>query len=179
MRLKEKYNQIVPKLSEKLGKKNLLAIPRITKVVINAGIGKFKDDKGLIESVIKDISLIAGQKANPTRAKKAISNFKIRAHDVVGVSVTLRGPRMWAFLDKLINIALPRVRDFRGVKKTSFDQKGSYTLGLREHVVFPEINPNTVDKIKSLEITIVTTSRNKEESFVLLEALGMPFEKGK
>lgn len=179
IRLKERYNkQIINELKKELGRDNLMSLPKIKKVVINTGIGKFKDDKGLIASVEKDIALIAGQKGGQKTAKKSISDFKIRQGDIVGVSVTLRGDRMWYFLDKLFNIVLPRVRDFKGLNPKSFDGNGNYTLGLKEHTVFPEINPNTVDKIKSLEITIATSAKNDEEARILLEKLGMPFEKG-
>lgn len=176
--LKEKYDKEIAKdLAKELGRKNPMALPRIKKVIINTGIGRFKDDKSMIESVVKDITMIAGQKPMKNPAKKSISNFKIRQGDIVGISVTLRGERMWNFLEKIFNIVLPRVRDFKGLSKKSFDGAGSYTFGLKEHTVFPEINPNTVDKIKSLEVTISTTAKNKQETYLLLEKLGMPFEK--
>lgn len=177
-RLKELYKkEIIKKLILKLGRKNVLSLPRVTKIVVNSGIGKFKDDKGLIEGAVKDIALITGQKPTLRRARISISNFKVRANEVIGVSVTLRGDKMWVFLDKLLNIVLPRVRDFKGLSKKSFDGAGNYSLGLREHTVFPEINPNTVDKIKSLEVTIVTSSKKDNEALKLLTELGVPFAK--
>ncbi len=177
VRLKEKYNKIIKDLATEIQKDNVMALPRITKVVINAGVGKIKDDKNLVSSFEKDITLIAGQKPVRRTAKKSISNFKVRQGDTVGISVTLRGERMWFFLDKLISIALPRVRDFRGISKKSFDGHGNYSLGVKEHTVFPEINPNTVDKIKSFEVSIVTSSDSDEDALKLLTKLGMPFEK--
>lgn len=178
IRLKEKYNkEIIAQLKKELKKDNVMSIPKLTKVVINSGIGKFKDDKGLVASCEKDIALIAGQKPTLRKAKKAISDFKLRQKDLIGVTVTLRGDKMWFFLDKLFNVVMPRVRDFKGLRKTSFDGNGNYSLGLSEHTVFPEINPNTVDKIKGLEISIVTSTNDDEEAFSLLEKLGLPFEK--
>ncbi|OGC50463.1 50S ribosomal protein L5 [candidate division WWE3 bacterium RIFCSPHIGHO2_01_FULL_40_23] len=177
-RLKEKYkNQILKELSKELGRKNHMSLPKIKKVVVNMGIGRFKDDKGLIATCEKEFALICGQKPRLRSAKKSISNFKVRQGDVIGMSATLRGDKMWVFLDKLLNIVLPRVRDFRGVSKKAFDGNGNYTLGLKEHTVFPEINPNTVDKIKSLEVTIATSGGSNEETYLLLSKLGMPFEK--
>lgn len=178
IRLKEKYNnEIIKELSTEFGRTNPMSLPHVLKVVVNMGIGKFKDDKGLIESVKKDISLICGQSPKLGIARKSISNFKVRQGEIVGLSVTLRGDRMWLFLDKLLNIVLPRVRDFKGVSKKSFDGNGNYTFGLKEHTVFPEINPNTVDKIKSLEVTIATSAKNNEEAYSLIAKLGMPFER--
>jgi large subunit ribosomal protein L5 len=177
IRLKDKYNKIIKELASDIKEDNVMALPRITKVVINSGVGKIKDDKNLVASIEKDITLIAGQKPMRRAAKKSISNFKVRQGDVVGISVTLRGERMWFFLDKLISVALPRVRDFRGVSKKSFDGHGNYSLGIKEHTVFPEINPNTVDKIKSFEVSIVTSSDSDEAALQLLTKLGMPFEK--
>ncbi len=177
IRLKDKYNKIIKELATEIKEDNVMALPRISKVVINSGVGKIKDDKNLVASIEKDITLIAGQKPMRRAAKKSISNFKVRQGDVVGISVTLRGDRMWFFLDKLISVALPRVRDFRGVSKKSFDGHGNYSLGVKEHTVFPEINPNTVDKIKSFEVSIVTSSDSDESALQLLTKLGMPFEK--
>lgn len=177
IRLKEKYNKIIKDLGKDLNKTNVMALPKIVKVVINAGVGKIKDDRNLVASVEKDITLIAGQKPVKRTAKKSISNFKLRQGDLVGISVTLRGDRMWFFLDKLFSIALPRVRDFRGLSKKSFDGHGNYSLGIKEHTVFPEINPNTVDKIKSFEVTIVTSTSSDKEALELLTKLGTPFEK--
>ncbi len=178
VRLKELYKkEIIKKLVTKLGRKNVLSLPRITKIVVNSGIGKFKDDKGLIEGVVKDIAAITGQKPTLRRAKQSISNFKVRENEVIGVSVTLRGDKMWMFLDKLLNVVLPRVRDFKGLSRKSFDGAGNYSLGLREHTVFPEVNPNTVDKIKSLEVTIVTSCKKDNEALELLTELGVPFSK--
>ncbi len=178
IRLKEKYKkEIVPVLTKDLGRSNILSLPRVVKVVVNFGIGRFKDDKGLIESTKKDITVICGQKPQVRHAKKAISNFKLRKGDIIGMSVTLRGDRMWAFLDKLFNIVLPRVRDFKGLSKKAFDGSGNYTIGLTEHTVFPEVNPNAVDKIKSLEVTIVTNAKNNNEGELLLLGLGLPLQR--
>ncbi|MBI4091547.1 50S ribosomal protein L5 [candidate division WWE3 bacterium] len=177
-RLKQKYEkEIVPELVKELGVKTVMSVPKIKKIVINSGVGRFRDDKGLLESTVRDVGQISGQKPTFRSAKKSISNFKVRQGDVVGVTVTLRGERMWTFLDKLFSIVLPRVRDFKGLRRSSFDGSGNFTIGLKEHTVFPEINPNTVDKIKNLEVTIVTSAKNNEEAFKLLSKLDAPFEK--
>ena len=177
LRLKELNKKIIKELEKELGRKNPMSLPKITRVVLNSGIGKYKDDKNLLESIQKDLTLISGQKPVLRHAKKSISNFKVREGEPIGISVTLRGDRMWQFMDKFFNVVLPRVRDFRGLSPKSFDGNGNYTVGLKEHAVFPEINPNTMDKVKSLEVTFVTSTRIDKEGRMLLEKLGMPFAK--
>lgn len=177
-RLKEKYiNEVVPALMEKFKYKNIMEVPKVEKIVLNMGIGDAKDNPKSLEVAVEELTLIAGQRAVVTRAKKAISNFKIRAGMPVGARVTLRGERMYDFLDKLMNIALPRVRDFRGVSNTSFDGRGNYSLGIREQLIFPEIDYDKVDRVRGLDIAIVTTAKTDEEAKALLELLGMPFKK--
>lgn len=177
-RLKEKYvNEVVPALMEKFKYKNIMEVPRIEKVVLNMGIGDAKDNPKSLEAAIEELTLIAGQKAVVTRAKKAISNFKIRAGMPVGARVTLRGERMYDFLDKFMNIALPRVRDFRGVSSTSFDGRGNYSIGIREQLIFPEIDYDKIDRVRGLDISVVTTAKTDEEAKALLELMGMPFKK--
>lgn len=151
----------------------------LEKIVVNMGVGKALEDPKYLESAMEDLAVITGQKPVSRSAKKAVSGFKVRAGDVVGLAVTLRGRRMEDFVKKLVGIVLPRLRDFRGLSHRSFDGHGNYSLGIPEHTVFPEIDPNKVSKIKSLEITIVTTAKNDEEGFKLLQTLGMPFEKGR
>lgn len=176
-RLKERYQkEIVPKLMKELDLKNPLAAPKVEKIVLNMGVGRATQDKKLLESAAHDLSLISGQKPKVTAAKKSEAGFKLRKGQKIGLVVTLRRERMWNFLDKLVSIVLPRTRDFRGLKKQAFDGRGNYTLGVREHTAFPEIDPNTVDQIKSLEVTIVTTAKNDEEGHRLLKELGMPFQ---
>lgn len=176
--LKEKFNTvIIPALKEKLNIKNVNAVPKIEKIVVNVGIGKLKDNKSAVESYIKDLTAITGQAPSKRQATKAISNFKLRQGEVIGLTITLRGQLMWAFLEKLLNTVLPRTRDFDGISVKSFDQKGNYSLGINDHTVFPEIDTNRVDLIKNLQINIVTNARNKEESFTLLQELGFPFKK--
>ena len=178
-RLSEIYkSKVQPKLMKDLGLTNILAVPRVEKVIVAAGIGKFKDDPKLIESAVADLTTITGQNPKITKAKIAISAFKLRANDVVGLVVTLRGEKMWSFLDKLMSIVLPRVRDFRGVEKSSFDGRGNLNLGFPEHTVFPEIDANKVDKLKSLGVTIVTSAGSNERGTLLLSDLGFPFRKG-
>lgn len=172
--------QIVPALQAELGLRNHLAVPRLEKIVINVGVTEPPDPrarKAVIENVAQQISLIAGQKAQITKANKAISAFKLRQGDPVGVMVTLRGGQMWNFLQRLLIIALPRVKDFRGVSQTAFDGHGNYSLGLEEQLVFPEINYDTIDRIRSLQITLVTSAQTDEAARVLLRHLGMPFTK--
>ena len=178
--LKEKFDKtIVPVLKEKLKLSNVNAVPKIEKVVVNAGIGKLKDNKNAVESYIKDLTIITGQAQSKRQAKKAISNFKLRKGEVIGLTITLRGKLMWGFLEKLLNTVLPRTRDFDGISVKSFDQKGNYSLGINDHSVFPEVDTNRVDMVKNLQINIVTNARNKEESFTLLKELGFPFKKTK
>lgn len=177
-RLKEKYdNEVVNYLLEKFEYKSIMEVPKLEKVVINIGLGEAKDNPKSLESAIEDLTLISGQKPVVTTAKKSIANFKLREGNKIGVKVTLRGERMYDFLDKLMNIALPRVRDFRGVKSTSFDGRGNYALGLKEQLIFPEIEYDKVDAIRGMDISVVTTARTDEEAKAFLEKMGMPFEK--
>lgn len=177
-RLKEKYtNEVVSALMERFQYKNIMEVPRLEKVIINMGIGEARDNPKLLESAVKELELVAGQKPIITRAKKSIANFKLREGMKVGTKVTLRGDRMYNFLDKFINIALPRVRDFRGVSDTSFDGRGNYALGIKEQLIFPEIEYDMVDTIRGLDIVIVTTAKTDEEARVFLEKMGMPFKK--
>lgn len=176
--LKERYVQEVsPALQESLNLSNPMEIPRLMKVVVNVGVGEALDETKALDAAVNDITQITGQRPVVTKARKSIANFKLREGRAIGVKVTLRGQRMWAFLDRLMNIALPRVRDFRGVSPNSFDGRGNYTLGLREQLVFPEIDYDSVDKVRGLEVTIVTTARNDDEGRQLLDMLGMPFRK--
>ena len=173
-RLKQKYmDDVVPKLKTKLGVSNHMRLPRIVKVVLNMGIAASKKDA--ITKLVEDLGKIAGQKPVQTKARKSISNFKVREGMVVGAKVTLRGDRMFEFLDKLISAALPRIRDFRGLSPTGFDGRGNYTLGLKEQTVFPEIDPNNVTVTQGMDVTIVTTARNNDEAREMLKLLGMPF----
>ncbi|NLJ84369.1 MAG: 50S ribosomal protein L5 [Halanaerobiaceae bacterium] len=168
-------DEIVPKLVEKFNYESVMAVPKVDKIVLNVGLGEAKDNQKLLDSVVEEISLITGQKPVVTRAKKSVSNFRLREGMPVGVKVTLRGELMWEFLYKLINITLPRIRDFRGLSPKSFDGRGNYNLGIREQIVFPEINIDRVEKIHGLEITIVTTAETDEEAYELLKLMGMPF----
>ena len=175
-RLKEKYlKEIVPGLKEKFQYKSIMQVPKIEKICINKGIGAAVADKKLIDVGIEEISTIAGQKAVPTKSKKDISNFKLRKDQAIGVRVTLRGDRMYEFLDRLMNVALPRVRDFKGVNDKGFDGRGNYTLGVKEQIIFPEISIDKVSKINGMDITFVTNANTDEESYALLKAFGMPF----
>ncbi|MFA4830947.1 MAG: 50S ribosomal protein L5 [Patescibacteria group bacterium] len=175
-RLYKQYKeQIAPALKDQLGYKNIMQVPRIQKVTVNVGYGRHAKESAFIENVEKTLASITGQKPIHNKAKKAISNFKIRQGMDVGASVTLRGKMMYYFVDKLISVTLPRVRDFRGISPKSFDKKGNYTLGLKENIAFPEISSEAVDKIHGLEIVITTTAKNKEEGLALLKALGFPF----
>lgn len=178
MSLQERFHQeIVPGLMKTLNIKNIMAVPKVEKVVINIGIPKTDTSTADLEAAAKDLGLITGQKARYTQAKKSIAGFKIRTGDPVGVSVTLRGRLMFDFLEKLCRIVLPQVKDFKGVKATAFDGRGNYTLGLSEQIIFPEIDYAKVDKIRGMEIVIVTTAKTNEEGRALLESIGMPFEK--
>lgn len=177
-RLHEHYlSTLHPQLMEQLGVSNPLMIPRLQKVVVNIGLGKSIQDASFIDSALDVLRRVTGQAPVKTLAKKSISNFKIRQGMVVGAKVTLRGERMYAFLDKLINVALPRVRDFRGLPHNAFDGQGNYSIGFGEHIVFPEIRSDEVEKIVGLEVNIVTTARNDEEGKALLKAFGFPFMK--
>ncbi len=175
-RLKEKYTQeIVPALKQKFQYKSVMQVPRITKSCVNKGIGAATADKKMIDIGLEEITAITGQKAVPTRSKKDISNFKLRADIPIGVKVTLRGARMYEFMDRLMNVELPRVRDFKGVSDKGFDGRGNYTLGVKEQIIFPEISIDKVTKINGMDITFVTTANTDEESYELLKAFGMPF----
>lgn len=175
-RLQILYNTvIVPKLQKELGYTNIHQVPRLEKIVINRGLGEASQNAKALESSIVEISAITGQRPVITRAKKAIASFKIRKGMPVGLMVTLRRERMYAFLDRLINIALPRIRDFRGVSPKAFDGRGNYTLGIREQLIFPEINYDSVDQLRGMDISIVTTAKTDEEGRALLKAFGMPF----
>jgi len=179
-RLKEKYvKDVVTLLQDKFQYKSAMQVPRLSKIVINKGIGGAVADKKLVDAGIEEITLIAGQKAIPTISKKAISNFKLREKMPIGVKVTLRGDKMFEFLDRLTSIALPRVRDFQGISDKGFDGRGNYTFGVKEQIIFPEIQIDKVNKISGMDITLVTTDKTDEESYELLNALGMPFTKGK
>ncbi len=175
-RLLEQYNnQIKTDLQSRLGLKNVFEVPKLKKIILNMGIGDGKDDSKLIDKALEDLTLITGQKAVKTKSKKAISGFKIREGMPLGVKVTLRNKIMYEFLDRLINIAIPRIRDFRGLKKESFDGKGNFSMGIKEHIIFPEINFDKVDKVRGLDITICTTSKTNNEALELLKSFNMPF----
>ncbi len=177
-RLKEKYyKEVVPALMKEFNYKNPMAVPRIKAVVLNMGLGEATRDIKIIESAVEELTLIAGQRAVVTRARKSIAAFKLRKGMPIGVKVTLRRKRMWDFLDKFFNIALPRVRDFRGISDKIFDGHGNCTIGIREHTIFPEVNLDKVDKIKGMNVTIVTTAKTDIEAYYLLKYLGMPFRK--
>ena len=176
-RLLEEYkNQIKKDLKSKLGLKNLFEVPKIEKIVINMGVGDAKDDSKLIDKAVEDLSLISGQKAVKTKSKKAISGFKIRAGMSLGAKVTLRNKIMYEFLDRLVNIAIPRIRDFRGLNTKSFDGSGNFSMGIKEHVIFPEINFDKVEKIRGMDITICTTAKNNTDALELLKSFNMPFQ---
>ncbi|HHX20374.1 MAG TPA: 50S ribosomal protein L5 [Clostridiales bacterium] len=175
-RLKEKYlAEAVPALQQKYGYKNVMQIPKLEKVIINMGLGDCKENAKALENAVAELTQIAGQKPVVTKAKKSIANFKLREGMNVGAKVTLRGERMEEFVDKLVNIVLPRVRDFRGVSNKAFDGRGNYALGLREQLIFPEINYDKVEKIRGMEVIFVTTAHTDEEAMTLLSLLGMPF----
>jgi len=177
-RLKELYqNELVDKLKQELQLKNVMEVPRVEKVVVNMGLGEAIQNIKILESAVEELSNITGQKAVITRAKKSIAQFKLREEMPIGVMVTLRRDRAYEFLDRLINVALPRVRDFKGVSPKAFDGRGNYTLGIREQLIFPEIDIEKIDKIKGMNVTIVTSARTDEEGRALLTGLGMPFRK--
>ncbi len=176
--LKERYEkEIMPVLAESLHLDNVMQVPRLEKVIINIGLGEALDNPKALDAAVEDLSVITGQRPVITKARKSIANFKLREGRAIGAKVTLRGDRMWSFLDRLMNVAMPRVRDFRGVSMNSFDGRGNYTLGLREQLVFPEIDYDKIDKIRGMEITIVTTADNDEHGRQLMQLLGMPFRK--
>ena len=176
--LKERYQQeVMPALMKELKLSNVMQVPRIKKVVVNIGLGEAMDNAKALDAAVGDLNQITGQKPIVTKARMSIANFKLREGRAIGAKVTLRGERMWSFLDRLMNIALPRVRDFRGVSPDAFDGRGNYTLGFREQLVFPEIEYDKIDKLRGLEVTIVTTATNDDHGRVLLQKLGMPFRK--
>lgn len=176
--LAEQYrNELLPQLVEKFNYNNVMEAPKLEKIVVNVGIGEAKEDPKLLDQVVENVAQITGLKPTITRAKTSIANFKIREGMPIGVKVTLRGDYMYEFLYKLINITYPRVRDFRGVSPDAFDGRGNYSLGLNEHIVFPEIKIDDVDKVHGVEVTIVTSAENDEEAFELLKLMGMPFKK--
>ncbi|KYH28823.1 MULTISPECIES: 50S ribosomal protein L5 [Clostridium] len=175
-RLQEKYNtEVVPALMEKFGYKNIMEVPKLEKVVVNMGVGEAKDNSKVLESAVADLQQITGQKPVVTRAKKSVANFKVRQNMPIGCKVTLRKDKMFEFVDKLMNVALPRVRDFRGVSSKSFDGRGNYALGIKEQIIFPEIEYDKIDKVRGMDVIFVTTAKTDEEARELLRYLGMPF----
>lgn len=177
-RLKDFYkNEVVPNMTKKFGYKNQLEVPKLNKIVINMGVGEAKDNAKVLETAVKDLEIIAGQKPVITKAKKSVANFKIREGMSIGCKVTLRGEKMYEFADRLINLALPRVRDFRGVNPNAFDGRGNYSLGIKEQLIFPEIEYDKVDKVRGMDIIFVTTANTDEEARELLTQFGMPFRK--
>lgn len=178
LRLRDKYNnEVKQSLIEEFGYHNVMEIPKLEKVVINIGLGAAKDNPKALEGAINDLTIISGQKPVVTHARKSIANFKLREGNKVGLKVTLRGDKMYAFLDKLMNVALPRVRDFRGINPNAFDGRGNYALGLKEQLIFPEIEYDKIDEIRGMDIAIVTTAKTDEEAKSFLEKMGMPFAK--
>ena len=176
--MQERYLQeVVPALQNAFNYSNVMEIPKIQKVVVNIGLGEAMGNSKALDAAITDMTTITGQKPVQTKARKSIANFKLREGVIIGVKVTLRGYRMWAFLDRLLNVALPRVRDFRGVSSDAFDGRGNYTLGLKDQLIFPEIEYDKIDKLRGMEITIVTTAKNDEHARGMLRFLGMPFRK--
>jgi large subunit ribosomal protein L5 len=177
--MKEQYQkEVAPALMKALNLENVMQVPRVQKVVVNIGMGEAMDNPKAMDAAVNDVTLITGQKPVVTKAKNSIANFKLREGRTIGVKVTLRGEKMWAFLDRVLNVVLPRVRDFRGVSPDAFDGRGNYTLGLREQLIFPEIEYDKIDKIRGMEITIVTSAKSDDHAAVLLQMLGMPFRKG-
>lgn len=177
-RYKEMYkNEIVAAMTKKFGYKNIMEVPKLEKIVINMGVGEAKENAKILDSAVKDLETIAGQKAVLTKAKNSVANFKIRAGMPIGCKVTLRGEKMYEFLDRLVNLALPRVRDFRGVSANSFDGRGNYALGIKEQLIFPEIEYDKVDKVRGMDIIFVTTAKTDEEARELLTLFNMPFAK--
>ncbi|UCD37778.1 MAG: 50S ribosomal protein L5 [Fidelibacterota bacterium] len=175
-RLKELYlTEIIPALQKRVGYRNVLQVPRLDKIVLNFGLGNAKEDANMLKSALDDLAVISGQKGVVTYAKKPVSNFKIRTGDPVGAKVTLRGERMYDFLDRLLSLAVPRIRDFRGMPNRSFDGRGNYSFGIDEQIIFPEIDYDKIDQIRGMDITIVTTAQTDEEAYELLSALGFPF----
>jgi len=176
-KLKELYHeQVVPTLTKELGYENIMEVPRLEKIVLNIGMGEALQNAKALDAAVQDVMTITGQRPIITRARKSIATFKLREGNPVGVKVTLRGARMWDFLDRLINVALPRQRDFRGISPDAFDGRGNYTLGLREQLAFPEIDYDSIDKVRGMEVTVVTSAQTDPEGFHLLRHLGMPFQ---
>lgn len=177
-RMQERYQkEVVPALLKAFNYKNIMQVPRIQKVVVNIGLGESMEDPKALEAAASDLMQITGQKPVMTKSRKSIAAFKLREGRIIGTKVTLRGERMWAFLDRLMNIGLPRVRDFRGVSAYAFDGRGNYTLGLRDQLIFPEIDYDKIDKLRGMEVTIVTTAKTDDQARALLQLLGMPFKK--
>ncbi len=177
-RMQEQYQKdVAPTLFKEFSFKNGMQVPRIEKVVVNIGLGEAMEEPKVLESAVSDLTKIVGQKPVLTKSRKSIANFKLREGVVIGTKVTLRGERMWAFLDRLMNVALPRVRDFRGVSANAFDGRGNYTLGIRDQLVFPEIDYDKIDKLRGMEVTIVTSAKTDDQARALLGLLGMPFKK--
>ena len=175
-RLKEQYkNEIAPALNKKFGYKSVMQIPKLDKIIINVGAGEAKENEKIIDNIMNDLALITGQKAIPCRAKKSVANFKLRQGQVIGVKVTLRGERMYEFADRLFNVALPRVRDFRGINGNSFDGRGNYAFGIKEQMIFPEIDFDKIDAVRGMDICFVTTAKTDEEAKELLKLMGAPF----
>lgn len=171
------YNEIVPAMISKFGYKNVMQVPKLDKIVLNMGVGEAKDNAKVLESAVKDMEIIAGQKVVTTKAKNSVANFKIREGMAIGCKTTLRGEKMYEFADRLVNLALPRVRDFRGVNPDAFDGRGNYALGIKEQLIFPEIDFDKVNKLRGMDIVFVTTAKTDEEGHELLAQLGMPFHK--
>ena len=177
-RLRDFYEaQIVPEMTKKFSYTNKLAVPKLEKIIINMGVGEARENAKVLDGAVRDMGIIAGQKPVVTKAKKSIATFKLREGQEIGCKVTLRGIRMWDFFDKLVSIALPRVRDFRGVSRNAFDGRGNYTLGIKEQLIFPEIEYDKVAKVRGMDVVIVTTANKDEEAYTLLELLGMPFHR--
>ncbi|MBS7008895.1 50S ribosomal protein L5 [Anaerostipes sp.] len=177
-RLKEQYtNEVMDAMMKKFGYKNIMQVPKLEKIVINMGVGEAKENKKLLDAAVADLEMISGQKAIVTKARKSVANFKLREGMPIGCKVTLRGERMYEFADRLINLALPRVRDFRGVSQNSFDGRGNYALGIKEQLIFPEIEYDKVDKVRGMDVIFVTTANTDEEARELLTLFGMPFKK--
>ena len=177
-RLKDQYNnEIIDAMQKKFGYKNIMEVPKLDKIVINMGVGEAKENAKALESAVRDMEIISGQKAVLTKAKNSVANFKIREGQSIGCKVTLRGDKMYEFLDRLVNLALPRVRDFRGVNPNAFDGRGNYALGIKEQIIFPEIEYDKVDKVRGMDIIFVTTAKTDEEARELLKEFNMPFAK--
>lgn len=177
-RMQERYQkEVTPALLKAFGYKNVMQVPRIAKVVVNIGLGEAMDNPKALEAAMGDLTTITGQKPVMTKARKSIANFKLREGRIIGTKVTLRGEKMWFFLDRLMNVALPRVRDFRGVSPEAFDGRGNYTLGLKDQLIFPEIEYDKIDKLRGMEVTVVTTAKSDDHARLMLQLMGMPFKK--